>query len=58
MRHNNRQDWKYRMIDPEAVPPRKLPEDFEINANNLPITEGKSALYTAGEGERNNQRAE
>jgi hypothetical protein len=51
------------MIDPEAVPPRKLPEDFEINANNLnannlPITEGKSALYTAGEGERNNQRAE
>jgi hypothetical protein len=41
MRHNNRQDWKYRKIDPEAVPPRKLPEDFEINANNLPITEGK-----------------
>jgi hypothetical protein len=41
MRHNNRQDWKYRKTDPEAVPQRKLPEDFEIDVNNLPITEGK-----------------
>jgi len=41
MRHNNRQDWKYRKTDIEAVPNRKLPEDFEIDANNLPITEGK-----------------
>ena len=41
MRHNNRQDWKYREADPEAIPHRKLPEDFEIDANNLPITEGE-----------------
>ena len=41
MRHNNRQDWKCRNANPEAVPQRKLPEDFEIDANNLPITEGK-----------------
>jgi len=41
MRHNNRQDWKYKKTDIEAVPNRKLPEDFEIDANNLPITEGK-----------------
>jgi len=41
MRHNNRQDWKYRKTDPEAVPQRRVPGDFEINANNLPITEGK-----------------
>ena len=41
MRHNNRQDWKYRKTDPEAIPHRKIPVDFEINANNLPITEGK-----------------
>jgi hypothetical protein len=41
MRHNNRQDWKYRKTDPEAIMDRKLPEDFEIDANNLPITEGK-----------------
>jgi len=41
MRHNNRQDWKYRKTDLEAIPHRKLPEDFEIDANSLPITEGK-----------------
>ncbi len=41
MRHNNRQDWKCRKTDPEAVPQRRIPEDFEINTNNLPITEGK-----------------
>ncbi len=41
MRHNNRQDWKYRKTDLEAIPHRKLPEDFEIRADSLPITEGK-----------------
>ncbi|PXF61638.1 MAG: hypothetical protein C4B59_03575 [Candidatus Methanogaster sp.] len=41
MRHNNRQDWKYRKTDLDAIPHRKLPEDFKIDANNLPITEGK-----------------
>ncbi|MEA1894698.1 MAG: hypothetical protein U9N36_05760 [Euryarchaeota archaeon] len=41
MRHNNRQDWKYRKTGLESVPQRKLPEDFEIDADNLPITEGK-----------------
>jgi transposase InsO family protein len=41
MRHNNRQDWKYRKTDMEAVPQRRVPVDFEINANSLPITEGK-----------------
>jgi len=25
----------------EAVPQRRVPEDFEIDVNNLPITEGK-----------------
>ena len=25
----------------EAIPQRRIPEDFEIDANNLPITEGK-----------------
>ena len=40
-RHNNRQDWKYRKIDREAIPHRKIPEDFKINTTNLPITEGK-----------------
>ena len=25
----------------ETIPHRKLPKDFEIDANNLPITEGK-----------------
>ena len=41
MRHNNRQDWKYRKANLEAIPHRKLPEDFEIGADSLPITEGK-----------------
>ena len=41
MRHNNRQDWKCRKTAPETIPQRRIPEDFEINANNLPITEGK-----------------
>ena len=39
--HNDRQDWKYRKIDREAIPRRKIPVDFEIDANNLPITEGE-----------------
>ena len=25
-----RQDWKYRKTDPDAIPHRKLPKDFEI----------------------------
>jgi len=41
MRHNNHQDRKYRKTDPEAIPHRKLLEDFEIGADSLPITEGK-----------------
>ncbi len=41
MRHNNRQDWKHRKTDLDAVMDRKLPEDFEIDVHNLPITEGK-----------------
>ena len=41
MRHNNRQDWKYRKTDLEAIQHRKLPEDFEIGVDSLPITEGK-----------------
>jgi hypothetical protein len=41
MRHNNRQDWKYRGTGLEAVPQRRVPEDLKIDANNLQITEGK-----------------
>ena len=41
MRHNNRQDWKYRKTNLETIPHRKLPEYFKIDANSLPITEGK-----------------
>jgi transposase InsO family protein len=41
MRHNNRQDWKYRKTGLGAIMDRKLPEDFKIDANNLPITDGK-----------------
>ena len=41
MRHNNRQDRKYRKTDPEAIPHRKLAEDFDIGADSLPIMEGK-----------------
>jgi len=41
MRHNNRQDWKCRNADLETIPQRRIPEDFEIDANSLPITEGK-----------------
>ena len=40
-RHNNRQDWKNREINMGVIAPRKLSENFEINANSLPITEGK-----------------
>ena len=35
------QDWKYRKTDPETILQHRVPEDFEINANSLPITEGK-----------------
>ena len=41
MWHNNRQDWKYGKTDLDAIPHHKLPEDFKIGANSLPITEGK-----------------
>ncbi|MCD4844835.1 MAG: hypothetical protein K8R25_10150 [Methanosarcinales archaeon] len=41
MRHNNHQDRKYRKTDLEAIPHRKLAEDFEIGADSLPITEEK-----------------
>jgi len=41
IRHNNRQDWMNRKIKMDAIPHRKLAKDFEIGANNLPITEGK-----------------
>ncbi|MCD4845321.1 MAG: hypothetical protein K8R25_12625 [Methanosarcinales archaeon] len=40
MRHNNHQDRKYRKTDPEAIPHRKLLEDFEIGTDSLSITEG------------------
>jgi hypothetical protein len=40
MRHNNRQDWKHRKTDLDVAMDRKLPEDFEIDVHNLPITEG------------------
>ena len=41
MWHNDRQEWKYRKTDLEAIPHRKLPEDFEIGADSVPIAEGK-----------------
>ena len=41
MRHNNRQDWKRRKTDPETILQRRIPEDFEIDTDRLPITEGK-----------------
>jgi hypothetical protein len=41
MRHNNRQDWKCRKTDLETIPQRRIPEDFGIDANSLPITEGR-----------------
>jgi transposase InsO family protein len=40
-RHNNRQDWKCRKINREAIPKRRIPWDFEIDMNNLPLTDGK-----------------
>ena len=41
MRHNNRQDWKSRKMTLEKIPIRKIPADFKIDVNNLPLTEGK-----------------
>nr|QNO50262.1 hypothetical protein MIKCHCCC_00002 [Methanosarcinales archaeon ANME-2c ERB4] len=41
MRHNNRQDWKHRKTDLDAIPHRKIPEGLDIDGNNLPVTEGK-----------------
>ncbi len=40
-RHNNRQDWKYRKINREAIPQCRIPRDFEIDTNNLPLTVGE-----------------
>jgi len=48
MRHNNRQDRK---TDPEAIPHRRLPEDFEIGADSLLITEGKVHFIRQVKGE-------
>ena len=41
VRHNNRQDWKNRKTTLEKIPIRKIPQDFKIDANNLPLTKGK-----------------
>ena len=41
MRYNNRQDWKNRKTTLETIPTRKIPSDFKIDVNNLPLTEGK-----------------
>ena len=41
MRHNNRQDWKCGKTNQETIPQRRIPEDFEIGTDNLPITEGE-----------------
>ena len=41
MRYNNRQDWKNRKTTLEKIPIRKIPPDFKIDTNNLPLTEGK-----------------
>lgn len=40
-RHNNRQDWKNRKTTLEKIPIRKIPQDFKIDTNNLPLTEGE-----------------
>ncbi len=40
-RHNERQDWKHRKNNLETIPIRKVPKNFKIDINNLPITEGK-----------------
>ncbi|RLG31397.1 hypothetical protein DRO03_01215 [Methanosarcinales archaeon] len=40
-RHNNSQDWKYRKINREAIPQRRIPRDFEIDTNNFPLTVGE-----------------
>ena len=40
-RHSNRQDWKYRNANLVSIRHRKIPVDFTIDDNNLPITEGK-----------------
>ena len=41
MRHNKRQEWMGRKIEMGAIVHRKRLGDLEINANSLPITEGK-----------------
>ena len=44
MRHNTSPGLEDRKTDPDAIPHRKLPEDFEIGANSLPIMGGKCTL--------------
>ncbi len=41
MRHNNRQIWKNRKTTLGKIPIRKIPLDFNIGVNNLPLNEGK-----------------
>ena len=43
-RHSNRQDWRYRNGNRESIRHRKIPVDFAIDGNHLPITEGKVHL--------------
>lgn len=40
-RHNERQDWKHRKSNLETISVRKVPKNFKIDTNNLPITNGK-----------------
>lgn len=41
IRHNKSQDWKNRKEILTSIPIRKIPENFEIEINKLPITKGK-----------------
>ena len=41
IRHNKSQKWKNRKTTLEKIPVRKIPKDFKIDINNLPLTEGK-----------------
>ena len=39
--HNESQKWKNRKKRLDELPIRRIPENFEIDVNKLPITEGK-----------------
>ena len=41
MRHNKSQKWKNRKKTLETIPIRRIPNDFKIDVNNLPLIEGK-----------------